>query len=70
MILLGVEFPHGVKFTVIVVLWSTYVNKQPDEGVRELKARHQNINHIPDEIVYAMMPAMTVSVLITMRECP
>ena len=70
MILLVVELSHDVNFTVIAVLWSTYVNKQPDEGVRELKARHQNINHIPDEIVYAMMPAMTVSVLIIVRERP
>ena len=43
MILVVVGLSHDVRFTVIALLSSTYVNKQPDESVRELKARCQNI---------------------------
>ncbi len=40
------------------------MNSKPREGVREPKARYQNMHNIPDETVYAMMLAITVSVLL------
>ena len=39
MILSVVELSHDMRFTAIARLSGTYVNKQPNEGIRELKAR-------------------------------